>query len=739
MSLHYQSKSSMPAPEKPVALHTVQKRSRFKKTMKGSVLAAAIMMVTVAGGAHAQQVAILDSGIDPNAGLNVVGGFNYFLNSDDTADVSDREEEGHGTISARLIAEAFSGEIVPFVVTNGNTEEFFFEDQVRTARDSALSDILGRADVRVIAITWGTRGVTGAAASLLPELSSGGKVIAIMAGNEISGQPNALATASFNLAGVVIVGATDAEGVLLPSSNRAGTTAERYVAAVGLPSPIATEGGTSWTAARIAGIAGAVLQQNPNLTATEVVDVILQSAQDKGEIGTDDVYGRGFIANAEQVLNNVIGPVTVPTEPTTPPVTNSGGGGGGGGGAALLLGGALAGALLLSRKPSTKLEKTLVLDSYGRGFELDLGAQVSVNDGSLHLNEFFHSLERASTGDGFALPGLNAEVAFAATAKTDHRIDMIEYFGMPGDVVLENEDAHVSLALRSQLSSELELQGGYQVSPAQAFGAVSQLQADNDFGSSSFISGQSFGSVLSGFSSQGHTASLAYSPRKFDKTAIKLGLVSVDQQRRFGQDSFSSIVEGSYQFNDNAGLSLQFGQIEEKGSLFGGAAGGIFGVNTATTYALNVSGKLHASERISIVANYGVGKTKVDAADKSLLKDFSDLRSDWYSIGLVGNDIFRSKDQFGLAFSQPLKVRSGAVDYSLPVGREINGDVRFDRERINLSETGATERSIEAYYRTKITKNIELGSFVAYRQNPNHVIENGNDVLMMATLRYRQQ
>ena len=109
-------------------------------------------------------------------------------------------------------------------------------------------------------------------------------------------------------------------------------------------------------------------------------------------------------------------------------------------------------------------------------------------------------------------------------------------------------------------------------------------------------------------------------------------------------------------------------------------------------------------------------------------------RRQWRCYGLAP-----SGEQFGLAFSQPLKVRSGAVDYSLPVGREINGDVRFDRERINLSETGATERSIEAYYRTKITKNIELGSFVAYRQNPNHVIENGNDVLMMATLRYRQQ
>ena len=120
--------------------------------------------------AHAQQVALLDSGVNPDAGYNLVPGFNYFLNIEDTSDVSDREGEGHGTVSARLITESFSGEIIPFVITDG-LSELNFEDQVRVARDSALSDILGRDLVRVIGITRGTSGVTGAAAPLLSELS----------------------------------------------------------------------------------------------------------------------------------------------------------------------------------------------------------------------------------------------------------------------------------------------------------------------------------------------------------------------------------------------------------------------------------------------------------------------------------------------------------------------------------------------------------------------------------------
>ncbi|MEM7357593.1 MAG: S8 family serine peptidase [Pseudomonadota bacterium] len=708
-----------------------------KKSRVASVVIGILGMLSA--NAHAQQVALIDSGVDPNAGFNIAPGFNYFNNTDDTSDVSDREEEGHGTISARVVTEAFSGEIVPFVITDGVTSVRLVEDQVRVARDSALSDILGRDAVRVVGITWGTSGVVGAAASLLPELSNNNKVIAIMAGNDEMAQPNALSSASFNLSGVIIVGATDADGVLLPLANRAGTTANKYVAAIGLPTLDAELGGSSWAAARIAGIAGAVLQQNPDLTASEVVDVILQSAEDRGATGTDNEYGRGVILSADQVLNNVIGPVTVPTTPTPPPTTNTGGGGGGGGGGAgLLVGAALAGALVLLRKPKAKLEKTLVLDSYGRAFEIDLSDRVAVNDGSLHLNEFFHALEQTSVGDEFYLPKLKTSVAFAATTEADQRIDMIEYWGTPGDVVLENDQANVSMALYSQLTDQFDFTAGYRVSPSQAFGAVSQLDSHEVFGPSSFISGQAFSSVLSGFSSQAETASLAYQPKVLDKASLKMGLVSVDQKQRFGQDTFSSILEGSYQFTDNAGLSLQFGQIEEKGSLFGGAAGGVFGVETATTYALNVSGRIKTTDRVSIVANYGVGKTKVESATDSLLEDFSSLRSDWYSVGLIANDMLRDRDQFGMAFSQPLKIRSGGVNYSIPNGREINGDISFDRERINLSDTGATERSLEAYYRTMVSEKLELGSFVAYRQNPNHVAEDGDELLFMATLRYRQ-
>jgi hypothetical protein len=66
-----------------------------------------------------------------------------------------------------------------------------------------------------------------------------------------------------------------------------------------------------FAAARLSGIAGAVFLQNPDLSAQKIVEVILISAEDRGETGADSVYGRGVILNVQQVLNNVIGPVVV--------------------------------------------------------------------------------------------------------------------------------------------------------------------------------------------------------------------------------------------------------------------------------------------------------------------------------------------------------------------------------------------------------------------------------------------
>ena len=696
------------------------------------LIVSSICLALSSANSVAQQVALLDSGVDPNAGFNLLPGFNYFDNSEDT---SDNTIDMHGTISARLITESYSGPILPFVITDSTPEG---ASRSTVARDNALSDVLGRDNVRVVAITRGSVGVADTASALIPELSNANKVIAILSGNDSSNQPNALSSSSFNLSGAIIVGAADFDGNLLQETNRAGTTQNKYVTAIGLPTAdFEGSGDTSWATARIAGIAALVLEQNTELTAAEVVEVILDSAEDRGATGVDSEYGRGFIANAAQVLDNIIGPPVVPTPDPTPAPVDTGGGGGGGAGAALLVGGVVAGAILLLRKRSSRLEKTLVLDSYGRTFQVDLSDQVQVVDDALNLEQFFFSLDQQQrVSSGFDLPQLSTSVEFAAISGGDFRFDYAEYFAVPDDVVLSDDNAKVSLAVRSQLTENIDLVGGFQTDPDQRFGASSLLASNPLFGKTSFISGHSFGSVLSGFSDQAESLSLNYRAGAKQNRRLGFGLVSVNDTRQFGLDSLSAILEGGYEFTENVGLNLQFGQIKENGSLFGGASGGLFGVENTTTYAINLAGKIRATDKVSLVANYGVAKSSVESSANSLLNGFSTLRSDWYSIGLIGNNLFRKQDQIGFSFTQPLKIRSGNVDYSVPINRGLDRVINFDIQTVNLSDTNATEHVVDAYYRTMLTDHFEFGSYLSYRINPNHVSDQGNDVLMMATLKY---
>ncbi len=97
------------------------------------------------------------------------------------------------------------------------------------------------------------------------------------------------------------------------------------------------------------------------------------------------------------------------------------------------------------------------------------------------------------------------------------------------------------MAVATELTSQVGFTAGYRVNANQEFGAAKNLDADQQFGKSSFISGQSFGSVLSGFSPQAETVSLGYTPKRVKNASLKLGLVSVNQEHRFGQDTLSTL------------------------------------------------------------------------------------------------------------------------------------------------------------------------------------------------------
>jgi hypothetical protein len=667
-------------------------------------------------------VGLIDTGVSSSVNI-AEGGFDFFRNVDDTSDTT---TIGHGSVSAQIIQSFFSGSILPLKVTDGN----FTSSQ--SAVDQALSSIVSNSSVRAVSISEGQPGES----STIGDVSAAGKFIAIRSGNDFSNSPSTLAQTAFTLPGVVIVGATFANEEMIDASNRAGPTADRYVATFGTTefSPVF---GTSFASARMAGIAAAVFQQNPNLDGEDVAQVILGAAVDKGDPGTDPVWGRGFVADAAQVLNNPSGPVTIPGDGAADPGNGgSGGGGSSAAGAALLVGAAAGAAILLTRKG--KLEKTLVLDSYGRPFEVDLNEHLEVARPHLSVGQFFHSYDERASGVRFDLGFENSwlddtrvEVMYSTFDTEVVEID--RYHAMTGDVVYAHRDIHYSFSLAGGFENGFNYRYDHNMNPAFRFGEMGEVAAESVYGDAIFLSGQTFAMPVLGFSERASLMSMGYATDS--GMQVRMGLVHVDEGEDFGRESVAAILQGSVPLGERGSVSVQFGQLQESGSLFGGSNGGAFGVDDTETVAINLSGRMRVLEGVTLVGNYGLGYSRVDDREDGLLRNFSGIRSDWFGLGVVADGVFSERDQVGVAVSQPLRITGGEVDYSVPYGLDGERNILKDTQRISLTPEGH-ERAIETYYRYRLTDTAEVGAYFMARTDPYHFRGEHTEYSVMTTLRF---
>lgn len=661
----------------------------------------------LAGVAVAQEeepgVAVLDTGTN-DLNINVVGGFNFFNGSED---LSDRTDNSHGTTVSRIVNEEAPG--IPqyqLVVTDGAFTPS------PSATEAAVLNAANNANVRIIAYSSGVASVPSPA---LTTASDAGKFIAIRAGNDAGPNPSISSVSASGLPGVAVVVATDGAGGVLPSSNACGTTAERCVGTLGI-TQFSDLAGTSFAAARLAGIAAQVLRDAPFLDAEELAQVIFDTAEDTG----DPRLGNGFVRNAEQVINSPAGPSSV------------GDGGGFGLGVAALAVGAAAGAALLVNNEE-ELEKTLVLDSFGRPFHVDLTELAKIKDERRSIAGFFNSLEQRHDRTRLQL-GEHHTLDAAYVTSDLEAVDPGKYFAFEHDPAFGDRELDWVLSLSGEYANGFHYQVDKNRDPSLNFGVMDNVYEDSLGGRSRFLSGQSFAVPLLGFASVADSVSLGLGSG--DGFGLDFGLVNTDDEREHGRESVSAVLEGSYRFRDRAELSVQVGRLKEDGSLFGGASNGSFSVDATNTVAASLSASLRVADDTHLVGNYGVAQSDINEARFGLLKNFSSVRSDWFGLGLVTDEVIRDGDQWGLAFSQPLRVSDGEVDMVVPHARDFEGNIYKRTERVSLEPHGR-EYTLESYYLRPLGRRSSVGAYVMLRRDPNHFADSGTGLTVLASYRTR--
>ncbi len=652
-------------------------------------------------------IALIDSGVAifPPLQNVLVPGFNFYNGNGDTRDDS---RNGHGTTVALVINQQAPGALImPVKVTGPNFESS------RGVVDAGINFAAANPSVFVINKSEGAQ----ASRQVLAAAAAAGKIIVVPALNAAGPSPqgDALAVPQLGGRGIVAIGLDGAGGILV-NSNRAGTLAQFALSAPGV-NQFSAVFGSSFATAHISAAAARLKAAAPQLSAEQIVRLLFETADDLGAAGVDSVYGHGRV-NVERALSPQ-GDIGVGGGSSS----SGGGSGPAVAAAALGIGGAIGYALMQRNKDD--LAHTLVIDGYGRGYHVDLAQWVTFRDDSAHVKSVLDALEDEVIVDTLIDNG-QAQLYGVVSRHIEENPQAMPAALDPFEAPVER----VSMSFVGFNADGSRYSVGLNSLPRDSFGAAAAAQTA--FGGISFLSDDTFSAPFFGFGDSGFGSQVGYRMRP--DVELKFGMAQVDDNERFGLRSDSVLFEGTYE-RETFSLSAQFGYLEEDGSLFGGSSDGALSVDGARTWSLGLSGALQLVPGTYLLGNYTQGYTYVEDRSETLLQNFTDLGSNAFGLGVVSNDVFDRGDQFGIAFSQPLRVTSGSADLDVPYALDMEGNIYRNRKHIELEPKG-TEHVYEIYYQYR-KRGTSLGAHLLHRQNAYHEAGGGDDTALVTSLKFR--
>ncbi|UAK23595.1 S8 family peptidase [Sphingomonas nostoxanthinifaciens] len=324
-------------------------------------------------------IAILDTGLTDATGTEFAGR----IASASTA-VSDSagyaDQDGHGTAVAAVAAAAHNGsdiEGIAFGATVlavradstgscGTTDGCKFN----TGTLATAIDYATQHGAKVINMSLGGSSATTQLKAAIGRATAAGIIVVIAAGNDGDTSPDALAQVASDASAnglVIIAGSHDASGVISTFSDKAGSFGQYYLTALGTSvRSFDNKGvdyyysGTSFSAPAIAAAVAVLEQAFPKLTAAQVVSLLFSTATDAGDTGVDSVYGHGLLN-----LVKAFQPSGTLSLAGSKQAVSTG------------VNAVLSTAMGDATATGAGLAKTLILDSYGRAYLMDLSGTVA--------------------------------------------------------------------------------------------------------------------------------------------------------------------------------------------------------------------------------------------------------------------------------------------------------------------------------------------------------------------------
>jgi len=542
---------------------------------------------------------------------------------------------------------------------------------------------------------------------------------------------------------IIAVAAVDNNKDIAGFSNRCGITAEFCLSApgVGILSTVGNATsydyfyGTSMAAPHVSGAAAVLFGAWPQLKAPQVSEILFRTADKSKNINgqVDEIYGQGILDLYKAV--QYIGPQLIAgsTSISDSQAYNLE--------STSLSSDKIFGDAFLN-KVAKEIQPTIFYDSYGRDYKAFLNQKITAQpqSSSISLNNLMFS--------NVALKAL--PIAFGKDKQTNLKLNFLDF---KNPAAANDLGLKFSLTDKSKDPKTYNLINGFsfthQTSKANhgglfgmAFNADEFANIESqDFGNTSFVSQNNLASNPYQYffaNSSNLTSSSFVQSRKFnqlfakhaffdDKIAVKfvyqnsfdtnkINTYSGQKQNQLMDFDFvikptlRSKVLFSYgeltEFSNNMLNSKSFGAFENKG-------------NIKTSY-IKLASSQNLTKHLILKASVAEGATKINGNNQGIFRSFENVRSNSASFSLNYENFFAGN--LGLAYSEPMRVYKGKLNYDIPIAIDPNLNVVRKQGSVSLVPQGK-ERNYEISYQ-RYLRNAAQIKFNFLMQSQLHNMKN---------------
>jgi subtilisin family serine protease len=485
--------------------------------------------------------------------------------------------------------------------------------------------------------------------------------------------------------------------------------------------------GTSMAAPFVTGVAALVKSQNLSMTAEDVLDIIIATADDLGAPGHDPIFGAGMVDVTRATAPLSFGgpgrhAASIPLQGmsinsyvgTSGNALNS------------IMAGPLTGALM----QSSLLKSAVMIDSFGRPFTTDLTKFVDNRalglTNMLMVDQFTALSPFAATLNGpfgqLRISGLGIDTTTPA---------------MLSGMYLQNDRHDVSvrnLLIDSQITDGVELNLGYKVGSNGGLFNLYDANSSEAFAglfASAAAVNSPYASLTDGGSFVGTTVRLAddlhasvtqsfLTPERQDFSFNPYSKVTqlMGTPREFDQRAaVATVASVNWDVAKWAGIGFTASQTSERNGMLGGLNTGALNLADATnTTAVGVSARVGFGNGWVTTAAYSEGITQLDLRPNNLITSASDLRSRSYGVAVAKHGLFGDNDSLGVALSRPIQVYSGSANLIAATG-DTNGALSYGHETLSLaSKTPETDLEL-GYVTTFMDGALALQTNASYQMN----------------------